>query len=346
MRTPSIVPLIVFAALACVPGLGMAADADRTSDRTAPETAMAETRTLDTVLVSGARTGPGLWQVRKGEHVMWVLGTQSPLPKRMDWLSDEVERTVAASQEVLDYPGVDVDAGVGPVRGLFLLPSLFKARKNPDEKTLRDVLPPELYARWAVLKKKYMPRKNKVEELRPIFAAGELYSEAIEEIGLSHKDRVWPVVRKAAKKHDVPIVTSEVTVQIEAPRDAIREFTATGIDDTACFARTLDRLETDLGAMKARANAWADGNLEALRALPYPDQNAACREAILAATVSQSRGLQDLPERVRALWIRNAEQALEKNATTFAVLPIVRMFGEDGYLSALQARGYEVLDPE
>lgn len=302
--------------------------------------------TLDTVLVSGARTGPGLWQVREGDHVMWVLGTQSPLPKRMDWLSDEVERTVAASQEVIDYPGVEFDAGIGPVRGLFLLPSLFKARRNPEEQTLQDVLPPALYARWTVLKKKYMPRRNKVEEWRPIFAAGELYSEAIEESGLSHKDRVWPIVRKAAKKHDVPITSSEVAVEIEAPRDAIKEFTATGIDDIACFERTLDRLETDLGAMKARANAWADGNLEALRALPYPDQNAACREAILAATVSQKNGLQDLPQRVRTLWIETADKALKKNTSTFAVLPIVRMYGDDGYFSGLEALGYEVVAPD
>lgn len=302
--------------------------------------------TLDTVLVSGSRAGPGMWQVRHGDNVLWVLGTQSPLPRRMDWFSQEVEATVARSQEILAPPGVEFDAGVGPVRGLFLLPSLFKARRNPDDATLEQVLPAPLYARWQTLKRKYMPRNNKVERWRPIFAAGELYQEAIEESGLSMKSVVWPVVRKIAKKHDIPITPSQVVVKIEAPRDAIREFTATGIDDTHCFAITLERLETDLGAMKARANAWADGQLDILQALPFPDQNAACREAILSATVAEKNGMQDLTARVEAAWLASAEAALQKNASTFALLPIARLMADDGYLATLRARGYEIVAPE
>jgi hypothetical protein len=42
-------------------------------------------RTEAAVVVSGAQPGPGLWKVAKGDHVMWVLGTQSPLPKHMQW---------------------------------------------------------------------------------------------------------------------------------------------------------------------------------------------------------------------------------------------------------------------
>ena len=154
------------------------------------------------------------------------------------------------------------------------------------------------------------------------------------------------MVEKIAKKNDVPITQSQVEVKIEAPREAIKEFAATGIDDTHCFAVTLERLETDLGAMKARANAWADGNIETLRALPFPDQNAACRDAILSATVAEKNGMQDLPSRVEAAWLANAEAALQKNPSTFALLPIGRLMADDGYLASLRARGYEIVEPE
>ncbi|MBB5207319.1 TraB/GumN family protein [Chiayiivirga flava] len=301
---------------------------------------------LDTVLVSGTQSGPGLWQVRRGDHVLWILGTLSPLPRRMDWYSEPVEQAVAASQQVLAMPGVDFDAGVGPVRGLFLLPSLFAARRIPDDGTLEAVLPPELHARWDALKRKYMPRRSKVERWRPIFAAAALYEEAIEDVGLRQKDVVWPVVRRIAKKNGIPIVESDVQVTIAAPREAIAEFTANGLDDTQCFARTLERLETDLGAMKARANAWADGNIEALRALPFPDQNAACREAILAASVAEKNGMRDLPQRVQAAWLASAEAALRSHTRTFAVLPIARLLAEDGYLAPLRERGYEIVAPQ
>src|SRR5690606_7247298 len=53
---------------------------------------------LEALVVSGAQPGPGMWKVRKGEHVMHILGTVSPLPRRMEWASDEVEAVIARSQ--------------------------------------------------------------------------------------------------------------------------------------------------------------------------------------------------------------------------------------------------------
>src|SRR5690606_19609420 len=40
-----------------------------------------------TVVVSGALPGPGLWKVRKDGNTLYVLATLSPLPKRMEWES-------------------------------------------------------------------------------------------------------------------------------------------------------------------------------------------------------------------------------------------------------------------
>ena len=55
---------------------------------------------LDAILVSGPQPGPGLWKVRKGEHVMWILGTVGPLPKRMEWDASTVERHADNSDRV------------------------------------------------------------------------------------------------------------------------------------------------------------------------------------------------------------------------------------------------------
>jgi hypothetical protein len=41
----------------------------------------ADTTTLETVLVTGEQPGPGLWKVSHGDHVLWILGAQYPLPK-------------------------------------------------------------------------------------------------------------------------------------------------------------------------------------------------------------------------------------------------------------------------
>ena len=306
----------------------------------------APTALLETVVVSGVQPGPGLWKVSKGDHVLWVLGTLSPLPKRMSWESREVEGVIAQAQRVLLTPRVDVDVAGGAFTGIFLLPSLLKARNNPDKRTLADVLPADLYARWQPLKRKYIGRSDSVEKRRPIFAAQELYEEATDDAGLRIDGKVSETVEKLAKKHDVALDSPSIKVRLAEPRDTLREFAKTSLDDIDCLRKTVERLETDLPAMQLRANAWAVGDVEALRALPYVDQNQACRDAMLRNSVVQERGMGDLRERLAATWLAAAEKTLSENAVSLAVLPISQLFQDDGYLAALQARGYAVEAPQ
>ena len=59
---------------------------------------------LEEVVVSGAQPGPGLWHVERDGHELWILGTLTPLPRRMQWVADEVQATVARSKEVVLGP--------------------------------------------------------------------------------------------------------------------------------------------------------------------------------------------------------------------------------------------------
>jgi len=308
-------------------------------------TALPAITDMDVMVVSGMQPGPGMWRVSKGDHVLWVMGTLSPVPKKMVWNSRDVEATIAASQLVMKSPGASVDSDLGVFRSALLIPSLFKARKNPDGATLKDVLPPDLYARWQVLKLKYIGRDAGIEKWRPIFAANELYEAAVKKSGLARSGIVSPVVDKAAKRHDVKIVSPIVRLTVEDPKKAIKEFSGAALGDVECFRKTLDRLETDLTGMTLRANAWAIGDIEALRALPYDDNNRACIRAMLEASVAQKRGLDTLPQKIEAEWLATAETALRNNTSTFALLPISELLKPDGYLAKLQAKGYEVQAP-
>jgi uncharacterized protein YbaP (TraB family) len=315
------------------------------ADQGAPAQVPAEMATLDTVVVSGEQPGPGLWKVSKDGHVLWILGTLTPLPKKMVWVSSEIEATIAQSQEVLLAPTASFDIKGGAVRGLFLLPSLLGARNNPDKAKLVDVVPADLYARWATLKEKYIGRDNGIEKRRPIFAAHELYAKAIERSGLSSDDVVTAVVKKTAKKNDIALTEPKLALRIEEPKAAIREFAQSPLDDIDCFSKTLTRLEFDIEAMKARGNAWATGDIEAMQALPYTDQNQACSDAILHASVTQERGLGDIRTRMTKLWLDAAEAALKKNTTSFAVLQIRHIFDSEGIVATLKAQGYTVQAP-
>ncbi len=302
--------------------------------------------TLAPITVSGVQPGPGLWKVSKGDHVMWILGTLSPLPQRMQWQSHDLEQVIGQSQQVLQQPTIKLQVDTGFFGKLFLLPSAYSARKNDDGKTLQQVLPAPMYARWLVLKQKYLGKDGGIERWRPIFAAQQLYKKAIKANDLSNSGGVEDTVDALAKKYHVDEVSTDYQLKIEHPHDAIKSFKSSGLDDVECFGRTLDSIEQDMPAMTARANAWATGDLEALRKLPDSDRHGTCVSAVTGAGFAQKLGLADAPAKLEATWLGAARAALQNHAQSFAVLPMQQLLSPTGYVSKLKAEGYQVEAPD
>jgi hypothetical protein len=311
-------------------------------DATAPANDVADDEP-EQVLVTGEQPGPGLWKVSKDDHVLWILGALSPVPKRMSWRSQEVERAIAESQQVLG--SVQVKWDIGFFRGLFLMPSLLGARKNPDGQTLEDVLPPDVYARWATLKRKYIGDDRGLERFRPVFAAYKLYSTAIDRVGMSWKDPIWPTVEKLTKEKKIPIFFPALDLPTDKAKQALKEFSKQSLNDVECLSQTMGRLESDLEALRQRANAWAVGDIAALRSMSIHEPGPACLNAVMGAAVLEKYGLKDLPQRIADLWIASAEAALAKNSSTFAVLPITQLLDPHGWMERLRAKGYVVEEP-
>ncbi|OOG48896.1 TraB/GumN family protein [Rhodanobacter sp. C06] len=300
---------------------------------------------LSPVVVSGVVPGPGLWKVSKGDHVLRVLGTLSPLPGHIQWESREVAQVLAQARQVLLEPKIKLKADVGFFGKLFLLPTAYGARKNPDGKTLDQVMDAPTYARWQALKRKYLGGDSGIERWRPLFAAQELYRKALKANGLSNDGGVSGAVAAMAKQDGVPETPVEYRVEIKQPREALKAFKAAAPSDLECFNRTLDSIEHDLPAMTARANAWATGDLEELRRLPDSHRRDACVTAITSAGFAHQLGLDDVPAQLEAVWLGAARKALADNASSFALLPMGELLSPTGYLSKLKAAGYTVEAP-
>ena len=303
---------------------------------------------LETMTVTGVQPGPGLWKVRHGDHLLYVLGTQSPLPKGITWRSDEVTEVLKLADEVIGAPGVTVGADIGIFRGLTMLPSAMKAMKNPDGDKLQEVLPPELYARWSALKQRYMGRDAGVEKKRPLIAVAELYGEALSKNGLREGGVIDPVISEALKARKMKRTPALLEIAVDDPRAALADFRKETLkpEDLACFRKTLDLIENDLSQVAARANAWAVGDWTTLRSVAREDQQLACLSAWVNTETARKRGMTDIEQRVRAKWLATTEAALQKNKITFATLPVSQLVKPDGYLAALQAKGYTVEAPE
>jgi len=220
-----------------------------------------------------------------------------------------------------------------------------KARKNPDGKTLSEVLPPATYQRWLGLKQKYLGKDKDIEYWRPIFVAQELYQAAIKQAGLQNFSPVWPVAEKLAERQKLTIERPQVKVKVANPKQLIQDFNRQALNDTACFEKTLDSVERDVQFMAERGTLWAVGNVRQLQQISFTDTSGACINAMLNTGLMDRLGQGDLKARVENAWMSAAESALKTHRNSVAILNMADVVGPGGYLARLRAKGYAVEEP-
>jgi uncharacterized protein YbaP (TraB family) len=288
---------------------------------------------MDEVVVTGERTGPGMWHVHHGSAQLWILGSLSPLPKGITWKANEVERVLDTTNHVL----VPKPLEIGIVRILWLLITERKLLMVQGGKRLKDVLPPTLYARFAQLRTKYTDDPDKWERYRPIIATAFLQQAAFHQVGLSARLDLGAAVRTLAKKHHVPVDE----VKIAGVGDVLEALkTMQPSTENTCVEASLVTIESGLPRLIDRAQAWATGNVERIENLPEPAEVNACLAALDTGAATG-----DLIARVRRTWLDSMERSLQGSGVSLAVVNIDMLLGNAGLLEELRKKGYEVDAP-
>ncbi|TLY70923.1 MAG: hypothetical protein E6K46_07700 [Gammaproteobacteria bacterium] len=230
------------------------------------------------VVVEGRHEGPRMWTVRKGAHTLWILGTISPLPKRMVWQPDAVQEVLRNVQEVVPaWPAYSI--GANPLTALRVYIEWRHLQKPPDHMPLKQALPPPLYARVETLKARFDPNDSKLEEMRPMLAARQLLMRVLDASGLAVQNEVQHEVLRLARSQGVRVHQDKL--RIEDPVKVLKEVEATPLSgEVACLDAVVTLLETDLAPMQAKARAWALGDVDTLRRLPHADDRTACLAAV------------------------------------------------------------------
>ena len=315
----------------CLVGLGVTA-------------VQADESELETLVVNGEQPGPGLWEFRHGDHHLWVLATVSPLPKDLKWRSRQLEQVISQSQLVIAPPSVNVD--IGFFKSLTLLPLALRMSKLPDKQRLTDVLPPATYARWAAVRQRHAPRDDELESQRPLFAGADIYEKALKHAGLERNNGVWQQLQRLAKDRKVPLREPRIDLQVNDPKALLREFVDTpATSDVTCFESLVTRVESQLPVMQQRALAWAKGDVAGLKRLPIDDSQSACLN-VFTSTPRLAAKYDEGMRRWRQEWLLAAEGALVRNTSSVAVLSMRELLGADGLALQLQARGYELIEPD
>jgi uncharacterized protein YbaP (TraB family) len=276
--------------------------------------------------------------VRKGERTLWILGTISPLPKKMVWQPDAVRAVLHETQEVVPaWPTYGI--GAHPLTALRVYIEWRRLQKPPDNLPLQQSLPPQLYARVEALKARYDPKDSKLEHMRPMLAARQLISRVFDAAGLALHNEVQDTVLQLAREQGVRVHQDKL--KIDDPVDVLKDVSKTPLDrEVACLESVVTLLESDLAPMQARAQAWALGDVETLRRLPSAGDRTACM-----AAVSSSERVRSLIARAQDDWLIAVEDSLNRNRGTLAVQSMDRLLGEHGALATLRARGYSVAGP-
>jgi hypothetical protein len=289
--------------------------------------------------------GPVLWRVGLDDHELVVLGSLVPLPKDVRWNQTPMAAHLAESDVLLEPPGIDLQGGASWLGTFWRLPTLLRARNNPDELTLDEVLPPALLQRWERQRAVYLSGQQGINRRRPIVAADALQQRAMEIHGLELDNQIADQVSRLARRRGVTRVETTLPVALDTVNAFLDSVARQPLDDQACFETVLARVEAGPERLYAQAESWRNGNLSELQAHPRGDTFAICSRVLLAHPAARAHGIDDLPQRARARWLALAERTLQRHRRSVAVLPLSLVLGESGYLAELQRRGFAVDPP-
>ncbi|HSC14436.1 MAG TPA: TraB/GumN family protein [Gammaproteobacteria bacterium] len=294
--------------------------------------------TIEEITVIGRYPGPPLWKVTSGARTLWVFGELSPVPKGLDWDPRNAERVLDRAGAVIGSPRVSAMT-LNPIRVFRLYRGARRLIRLPEDATLADQMPPDLYARYAALRTRYLPKVDeKDEELRPALAVLQLYRAALDDTGLTSDSGVGKTLARKMRRSKAEEAEVVVETEPETVLEELKKITPEA--ELSCFEAILTTIETDLEGMKERANAWAIGDVDALKRFDYPDSQGNCLDALVTV-----EGFAELRDELYGKWLSEAEQALATYDTSFSVLPMRELVADDGLLAQLAARGYTVTAP-
>jgi hypothetical protein len=299
-----------------------------------PATARGLHSDVEEVLVTGIQPGPGMWKVQKGDHTLWILGTYAPLPSQVIWRSVEVQSVILQSREIL-----------GPYLAEFWVSGVDPYDLSGAQ-DLKDVLPADIYARWKKLKNRYIGRKQGRNNWLPASAAVQLQIHAFQSAGLTYDDQVWNFINAMARKHRIKVsLDHQIHKQIRPDLQDLGARVFSTPASITYLVKTMERLETDVADTRARANAWAVGDIAALRSLIETEQTQAYLAALSGPFMTE-HNLRDLFQRADEQWISAARTAINNNTTTFSILHISMLLGDPrGLLAGLEEAGCVVEAP-
>lgn len=303
-----------------------------------------EIRTLPSV--QGEIGRPQIWQYRRGDKKVWILGSITTIPRHTAFDDSEISRRIASADAILGAPDQAIGENIGVLRALTLWRSIHREKFNENGARLSDVLAPETYAHWRSLKSKLLGASDDFERLRPMYAAYELFKAATKQMEFADTSPANTVMRDTARRLGRDVVDARFHLPVSDARATVSAFDVSRNDDIACLDRTMVAIDKLLPNADRLRDAWATGDVRMLEEFAPPGTTVDyCWAALTNQAIARSEGIANLSSAMNESWLHGLRSALAKGDSVFSVLPVADLTAGRGAAALLLQDGFVLEEP-
>jgi uncharacterized protein YbaP (TraB family) len=279
---------------------------------------------VEELVVVGRLPGPAWWTVSDLDTTVYVLGSPSLAPSRMQWDRAVFERRLqGANAVILPFADVKVKAK-GAIGAAF---NLMRLRSGGP---FEDTLDPAARARFVAARTKLGQPAKRYATKNPLAAGLLMATDYREHYNLTTADPT-KLVKLLAQQAKVPVVQKSYDL---APLmgKIIRTPPAAG---RACLDEVLQQVEAGPGVTQGATRAWAEGD----------PRGALGNERTYERCIAAVPGAQDFDTRMKADQVAAIAKALDTPGHAIAVVQLRPLLSQGGVLDRLRAQGFTVKTP-
>lgn len=277
------------------------------------------------IVVTAQRSGAPMWTIETDTGTIILVGEIRAVPESTPWQPDRLEEATAEASRVIIRARPKFSPG--DVFRLIFRGGRFT--KLPDDRVAGDYLSGEQRARLAALEEEYDIDYDRRSFLMTGF---DLLARRLD-FDDDTTDDATDVVRKAARRADVPITRPE-RFRGEDLLDNLAD--AEPASHIPCLEAAMSATEQGQAIIEARGNDWRKFDVPAVMENPLE----------VALGTCWPWADPDLGEEIRGQWVGMIAQASTSEGVTLAVVPLRVLAEPEGVLDSLEAQGFLIGGPD
>jgi uncharacterized protein YbaP (TraB family) len=284
---------------------------------------------IETVIVTARQPGPAFWHIKRGNSEVFILGTLGPLPKDLKWETGSLDRIISGARVVLLPPR----GQVGLFEGAWFLITQGDVLRLPDGQKLEQVLSGRLKQRFLAARNAVHRDADRYAEDKPSVAGFRLEQDFLKANDFALTEPNARIEGLAATR----AVPSRHIATYPA-LDVIKEVPALSSEGNfKCLADSLD--DIDVMSLHARlaARAWADGDLDGIKAHYSEPKALDCLGQSATFTSLWANSVKDT--------VAAVNDGLGRSGKMVIVINVGELLRRGGVLERLKAQGLAIEGP-